>query len=80
MSKKENEALIPKNLFNPSLNRQLLDQNNCPWDELDYSHLKICILKEGTSPAALSNIFHGVLGRILKERSNQMKSKHLLLK
>jgi hypothetical protein len=54
MSKKPNESTIPKSLFNPAINRQLLDQHNCPWDELDINHLKICILKDGTSPATLS--------------------------
>ncbi len=50
MSKSE----IPQAIFNPSINRQQLDQNTCPWDDLDLDRLKMSILREGTSPATLA--------------------------
>jgi hypothetical protein len=53
MSKETNE-LIPRSIFNPSINRQVLDQNKCPWDDLDFDRLKMCILRDGTSPATLA--------------------------
>jgi len=51
---KETKEVIPKSIFNPLINRQVLDQHNCAWDDLDFDRLKMCILRDGTSPATLA--------------------------
>jgi len=53
-NEEEAKDVIPKSLFNPSINRQQVGQNSCAWDELDSDRLKMSILTLGTSPASLT--------------------------